>query len=97
RAMCGVVCPEGGASILGRDGEHAQAAAEALRLTAQDLQRLRVVDRIVAEPLGGAHRAPREAVESLGEALDEALAPLLAVDGSTLRLQRRAKFLAIGN
>ena len=96
-AIYSVISPEGCASILWRDGEHAQAAAEALRLTAQDLQRLRVVDRIVAEPLGGAHRAPREAVESLGEALDEALAPLLAVDGSTLRLQRREKFLAMGN
>jgi acetyl-CoA carboxylase carboxyl transferase subunit alpha len=96
-AIYSVISPEGCASILWRDGEHAQAAAEALRLTAQDLQRLRVVDHIVAEPPGGAHRAPREAVESLGEALDEALAPLLAIDGSTLRLQRREKFLAMGN
>jgi acetyl-CoA carboxylase carboxyl transferase subunit alpha len=95
-AIYSVISPEGCASILWRDGEHAQAAAEALRLTAQDLQRLRVVDRIIAEPLGGAHRAPKEAVESLGEALDEALASLLAVDGSTLRLQRREKFLAMG-
>src|SRR5262245_8703227 len=82
-AIYSVSSPEGCASILWRDGEHAQAAAEALRLTAQDLQRLRIVDRIVAEPLGGAHRAPKETVEGLGEALDEALAPLLAVDGST--------------
>ena len=95
-AIYSVISPEGCASILWRDGEHAQAAAEALRLTAQDLQRLRVVDRIVAEPLGGAHRAPKEAVEDLGEALDEALAPLLAIDGSTLRVQRREKFLAMG-
>jgi len=95
-AIYSVISPEGCASILWRDGEHAQAAAEALRLTAQDLQRLGVVDRIVAEPLGGAHRAPKEAAESLGEALDEALAPLLGVDGSTLRLQRREKFLAMG-
>lgn len=95
-AVYSVISPEGCASILWRDGEHAQDAAEALRLTAQDLQRLGVVDRIVPEPLGGAHRAPREAVEHLGEVLEEVLEPLLALDGSTLRLQRREKFLAMG-
>jgi acetyl-CoA carboxylase carboxyl transferase subunit alpha len=95
-AVYSVVSPEGCASILWRDGEHAQQAAEALRLTAQDLQRLGVVDRIVPEPLGGAQRAPSEAVEQLGEALEDVLRPLLAIDGGTLRLQRREKFLAIG-
>ena len=91
-----VISPEGCASILWRDAEHAQEAAEALRLTAQDLQRLGVIDRIVPEPLGGAHRAPKEAVGQLGETLDEALRPLIAVDGGALRLQRREKFLAMG-
>jgi acetyl-CoA carboxylase carboxyl transferase subunit alpha len=95
-AVYSVISPEGCASILWRDGEHAQEAAEALRLTAQDLQRVGVVDRIVPEPLGGAQRRPQEAVEQLGEAVDEALRPLLAIDGSTLRLQRREKFLAMG-
>lgn len=95
-AIYSVISPEGCGSILWRDGEHAQEAAEALRLTAQDLQRLGVVDRIVPEPLGGAHRAPKEAVEHLGAALEEALEPLLGLDGSTLRLQRREKFLAMG-
>src|SRR5215471_9596722 len=95
-AIYSVISPEGCASILWRNGEHAQDAAEALRLTAQDLQRLGVVDRIVPEPLGGAQRAPKEAVDQLGEALDEALRPLLALDGVTLRLQRREKFLTIG-
>lgn len=95
-AVYSVISPEGCASILWRDGEHAQDAAEALRLTAQDLQRLGVVDRIVPEPLGGAHRAPREAVEHLGEVLEEVLGPLVALDSSTLRLQRREKFLAMG-
>jgi acetyl-CoA carboxylase carboxyl transferase subunit alpha len=95
-AIYSVISPEGCASILWRDGEHAQEAAEALRLTAQDLQRLGVVDRIVPEPLGGAHRAPKEAITHLGEALDEALGPLLGLDGSALRLQRREKFLAMG-
>jgi acetyl-CoA carboxylase carboxyl transferase subunit alpha len=95
-AIYSVISPEGCASILWRDGEHAQEAAEALRLTAEDLQRLGVVDRIVPEPLGGAHRTPKEAVEQLGAALDEALRPLVSLDGNTLRLQRREKFLAMG-
>jgi acetyl-CoA carboxylase carboxyl transferase subunit alpha len=95
-AIYSVISPEGCASILWRNGEQAQEAAEALRLTAQDLQKLGVVDRIVLEPLGGAQRAPKEAVEQLGEALDEALRLLLPVDGIMLRVQRREKFLAIG-
>jgi acetyl-CoA carboxylase carboxyl transferase subunit alpha len=95
-AIYSVISPEGCASILWRSAEHAPDAAEALRLTAEDLHRLGVVDRIVAEPLGGAQRAPKEAVGQLGEAVDEALRPLLALDGGTLRLQRREKFLAMG-
>src|SRR5262249_32488329 len=96
-AIYSVISPEGCASILWRNGEHAPEAAEALRLTAQDLQGLGVVDRIVPEPLGGAQRAPKEAIERLGEALDEVLRPLLAIDGGTLRMQRREKFLAMGS
>jgi acetyl-CoA carboxylase carboxyl transferase subunit alpha len=95
-AIYSVITPEGCSAILWRDGEHTQEAAEALRLTAQDLLRLGVVDRIVAEPLGGAHRLPKEAVDSLGEAIDEALRPLLSLEGSVLRAQRREKFLAMG-
>ena len=95
-AIYSVISPEGCASILWRNREAAAEAAEALRLTAQDLLRLGVVDRIVAEPLGGAHRQPAEAVERLGEALDEALRPLLGIDGATLRERRRQKFLAMG-
>jgi acetyl-CoA carboxylase carboxyl transferase subunit alpha len=95
-AIYSVISPEGCASILWRSGEHAQEAAEALRLTAQDLQRLGIVDRIVPEPLGGAQRAPQEAVEQLGMAVEEALHPLLSLEGPALRLQRREKFLAMG-
>jgi acetyl-CoA carboxylase carboxyl transferase subunit alpha len=94
-AIYSVISPEGCASILWRSGEQAQEAAEALRLTAQDLQRLGVVDRIVPEPLGGAQRAPRDAIEQLGEALEEALRALLSLDGATLRVRRREKFLAM--
>jgi acetyl-CoA carboxylase carboxyl transferase subunit alpha len=94
-AIYSVISPEGCASILWRSGEQAQEAAEALRLTAQDLQRLGVVDRIVPEPLGGAQRAPKDAIEQLGEALEEALQALLSLDGATLRVRRREKFLAM--
>ena len=95
-ATYSVISPEGCASILWRSAGQAPDAAEALRLTAEDLQRLGIVDRIVAEPLGGAQRAPKQAIEQLGQAVDEALQPLLALDGNTLRLQRREKFLAMG-
>jgi acetyl-CoA carboxylase carboxyl transferase subunit alpha len=95
-AVYSVISPEGCASILWRDGGHAAEAAEALRLTAEDLLRLGVVDRIVPEPLGGAHRLPKAAIDALGEALEEALRPLAGADGARLRAQRREKFLAMG-
>ena len=94
-AIYSVISPEGCASILWRDGGHAEEAAAALRLTAQELLRLGIVDRIVPEPLGGAHRLPQDAIARLGEALAEALHPLLGEDGSTLRQQRRQKFEAM--
>src|SRR5215470_691822 len=94
-AVYTVISPEGCASILWRDAAHAEEAAEALRLTAQDLLRLGVIDQIVPEPLGGAHRVPDEAILALAAALEEALAPLLGHDGEAIRAERRAKFLAI--
>ena len=95
-AIYSVISPEGCASILWRDGEHAPQAAEALRLTAPELLRLGIIDRVVPEPLGGAHRVPQEAIAAVGAALDEILRPLLALDGDRLRDERRRKFLAIG-
>src|SRR6267154_1095433 len=95
-AIYSVISPEGCASILWRDGQHAPQAAEALRLTAPELLRLGVIDRVVPEPLGGAHRLPQEAIAATGDALDEILRPLLALDGDRLRDERRRKFLAIG-
>ncbi|MGH7054259.1 MAG: acetyl-CoA carboxylase carboxyltransferase subunit alpha [Stellaceae bacterium] len=95
-AVYSVISPEGCASILWREAAHAEEAAEALCLTAQDLLRLEVVDQIVAEPLGGAHRLPQEAIDRLGEAIEGALRPLLGRDGASLREERRAKFLAMG-
>jgi acetyl-CoA carboxylase carboxyl transferase subunit alpha len=94
-AIYSVISPEGCASILWRDGEHAAQAAEALRLTAPELLRLGVIDRVVPEPLGGAHRMPDEAIAAVGDAIDEILRPLLTFDGDRLRDERRRKFLAI--
>src|SRR5260370_8873648 len=96
-AIYTVISPEGCAAILWRDAAHAQEAAEGLRLTAQDLLRFGVIDRIVAEPLGGAHRLPAAAIAALGEAIEEALRPLLGHDGATLPDDRRRKFLPIGS
>jgi acetyl-CoA carboxylase carboxyl transferase subunit alpha len=91
-----VISPEGCASILWRTADRAADAAEAMRVTAADLKQLGVVDRIVAEPLGGAHRRPDEAIGALGDALGEELRGLSAKTGEELRSERRAKFLAIG-
>ena len=91
-----VISPEGCASILWRTGEKAAEAAEAMRITAADLQQLGVVDRIVPEPSGGAHRRPAEAIGTLGAAIGEALDELVPLGPEALRGQRRDKFLTIG-
>jgi acetyl-CoA carboxylase carboxyl transferase subunit alpha len=96
-AVYSVISPEGCAAILWRSGDQAPAAAEAMRLTAQDLHELGVVDQIIAEPLGGAHRAPNDAIAAVGDALEQALAPLLVLSGAELRHRRRQKFLGMGN
>ncbi len=91
-----VISPEGGASILWRDATQASLAAEAFRLTAEDLRQSRLIDAVVPEPVGGAHRAPEEAVLAVGAAVEQALTPLLELDGPTLLVRRREKFLAMG-
>jgi acetyl-CoA carboxylase carboxyl transferase subunit alpha len=91
-----VISPEGCATILWRDAGQAAAAAEALRLTAADLLRLKLVDAVVGEPLGGAHRAAEATIAAVGEAVAAALGPLLALEGPELRARRREKFLAMG-
>ena len=91
-----VISPEGCAAILWKDAAQAPAAAEALKLTAEDLKRLALIDVVVPEPLGGAHRAPEEAMASVRTALSGALAPLVGLDGATLRSRRRDKFLGMG-
>jgi acetyl-CoA carboxylase carboxyl transferase subunit alpha len=94
-AVYSVISPEGCASILWRSAGNAQDAAEALKLTAQDLLKLGVIDQIVAEPLGGAHRDKDAAVAAVGDAVEAALHPLLDLDGPALRKLRREKFLAM--
>jgi len=91
-----VISPEGCASILWRTAEKAADAAEAMRVTAQDLKQLGIIERIVPEPVGGAHRDPALAMRTLGEALEEELDSLSAQSGDALRAQRRSKYLAIG-
>jgi len=95
-AIYSVISPEGCAAILWKDAAQAPAAAEALRITAEDLKRLALIDVVVPEPLGGAHRAPEEALAAVRAALTTALTPLLALDGATLRSRRRQKFLDMG-
>jgi acetyl-CoA carboxylase carboxyl transferase subunit alpha len=91
-----VISPEGCASILWRTADRAADAAEAMRITAADLKQLGVIERIVPEPVGGAHRAPEETIRSLGDAVSEELQALAKKTGGELRAERRAKFLAIG-
>ena len=91
-----VISPEGAASILWKDAARAKDAATAMKITAQDLAELRVIDLIVTEPIGGAHREPAAAIASVGASIAEALDDLATLTPAELRQQRRERFLAIG-
>jgi acetyl-CoA carboxylase carboxyl transferase subunit alpha len=95
-AVYSVISPEGCASILWRSAEHSKEAAEALKLTAEDLLKLGIIDDVILEPLGGAHRDRARMTESLGDAIEAALTELCRQDGARLRAERREKFLAMG-
>ena len=95
-AVYSVISPEGCASILWRDAAKAEDAANALKLTAQDLDELGVINRIVPEPIGGAHRDPQAMIATLGEALEETFAELDQVPPGELRSRRHEAFLAMG-
>jgi len=95
-AVYSVISPEGCASILWRSGDQAQTAAEALKITAEDLLKLGVIDGIVPEPLGGAHREPAVAIAAVGEAIEKELAALKPMTGAELRQDRRDKFMNMG-
>ena len=91
-----VISPEGCASILWKDSEKMREAAEALRLTAQDLQKLGVIDRIVKEPLGGAQRGRKESIEAVGKAIEAMLKEMSGKKPEVLIKDRREKFLVMG-
>lgn len=91
-----VISPEGCASILWRSADQAQTAAEALRLTAQDLLKLGVIDQIIKEPKGGAQRIPNAAIDAVGDAIEQHLDPLIELEPGALKARRRKKFLEMG-
>ncbi|MEM7767352.1 MAG: acetyl-CoA carboxylase carboxyltransferase subunit alpha [Pseudomonadota bacterium] len=95
-AIYSVISPEGCASILYRDSDKARDAAEAMKITAKDLKRLKVIDTIVKEPVGGAHRAPEQAIEAAGKAIEKALAELEDLSPHELKTKRRDRFYTIG-
>src|SRR6476619_6798136 len=95
-AIYSVISPEGAASILWRDTSKAQEAATGLKITAEDMMRFGVIDQVVTEPPGGAHRDPAAAIAAAGEAIGNALDGLAELDREAIRRHRREKFLAIG-
>jgi acetyl-CoA carboxylase carboxyl transferase subunit alpha len=95
-AVYSVISPEGAASILFHDPRRAKDTAEAMKITAVDLERFKIVDAVVAEPMGGAHRDPATAIVRVGDAIEAALAPLLKLSPDELRRQRKERFYAIG-
>ena len=92
-----VISPEGCASILWKDAEKMREAAEALRLTAQDLKQLGVIDRIIAEPVGGAQRGRSQTIAAVGKALEAELKAMAGKSPATLKQQRRKKYLEMGS
>ena len=95
-AVYSVISPEGAASILWRDTAKAQEAATNMKITADDLMRFAVIDEIIREPKGGAHRDPKAAIRAVGDAVATALKSLIHMDRDTIQKHRQDKFLAIG-
>src|ERR1700742_1417635 len=95
-AIYSVISPEAASSILWRDGTKAQEAATNMKITAQDMLRFGVIDQILKEPVGGAHRDPAVMIANTGDAISEALGELKQMDADAVRRQRRQKFLDIG-
>jgi acetyl-CoA carboxylase carboxyl transferase subunit alpha len=91
-----VITPEGCASILLRDASKAEGAAKAMKITAQDLIGFKIIDRIIPEPVGGAHTDPKATIKAVGDAIEEELMALLPLSAAELKSQREERFLAIG-
>jgi len=96
-AVYSVISPEGCASILWRSGDYAKEAADALKMTAKDLLRLGVIDAIIPEPLGAAHRNRDDTIKRVGDGIDQALGEIDELEGTTLIAQRRERFTKLGN
>jgi acetyl-CoA carboxylase carboxyl transferase subunit alpha len=92
-----VISPEGCASILWRSAEFSKDAARALKLTAQDLKQLGVIDTIIEEPVGGAHREPDKTIDVVGDYVERTLSELSGLEGPILKTRRRQKFLEMGH
>jgi acetyl-CoA carboxylase carboxyl transferase subunit alpha len=91
-----VISPEGAASILWHDSSRAQDAATGMKITAEDLQRFGIIDKIITEPVGGAHREPAQTIKATGDAIEETLDSMDNLPADEIRRQRRDKFLAVG-
>ena len=95
-AIYSVISPEGASSILWREAGRAEDAATSMKITAQDLLRFGIIDSIISEPTGGAHRDPAKCIETTGNAIEAALRDLAPLDREALKAARTDKFLAIG-
>ena len=95
-AIYSVISPEGCASILWRSAGNAEQAAEALKLTAQDMKKFKIIDEIIPEPIGGAHRDPKAVIQKIGDVLERRLLNLLSLKKDELLLLKEEKFLQIG-
>jgi acetyl-CoA carboxylase carboxyl transferase subunit alpha len=96
-AVYSVISPEGCASILWRSADYAREAADALKITSKDLLRLGVIDAIIPEPLGAAHRNREDTIKRVGDGIDQALGEIEELDGTILLSQRRERFITLGN
>ena len=95
-AIYSVISPEGCSSILWRSSNNADQAAEALKLTAQDMKKFKIIDEIIPEPIGGAHRDPKLTIEKIGDAIEQRLINLLSLKKEELLKLKETKYLQIG-
>ena len=95
-AIYSVISPEGCSSILWRSADNADKAAEALKLTAQDMERFKIIDEVIPEPVGGAHRNPEMAINAIGNVIEKRLDTLLSISKEEIIKQKEDKYLNIG-
>ena len=95
-AIYSVISPEGCSSILWRSSDYADQAAEALKLTAQDMEKFKIIDEIIPEPIGGAHRDPVTAIKNVGDVIEKRLKNLINLSKEELLKLKEKKYLEIG-